>query len=86
MSAAAALAAGFALGGVFFWGLWCTVRWSLRTPHAALWLSASALTRTALLLSCLHWIARGGRMSLLSCLCGVLAARAALIRRALSVG
>jgi F1F0 ATPase subunit 2 len=75
-----ALAAGMVLGGLFFGGLWWTVRRGLTAAHPALWFGLSALVRMAITVSGLYYIARLGWASLLACLCGFLIARVAVTR------
>jgi F1F0 ATPase subunit 2 len=75
-----ALAAGIALGALFFGGLWWTVRRGLTAANPALWFGLSALLRMAITVSGLYYIARSGWPSLLACLCGLLIARVAATR------
>jgi F1F0 ATPase subunit 2 len=75
-----ALAAGMALGALFFGGLWWTVRRGLTAANPALWFGLSALVRMAITVSALYYVARSGWPSLLACLCGLLIARVAVSR------
>jgi F1F0 ATPase subunit 2 len=75
---AEALPAGMVLGAVFFGGLWWTVSRALTTAVPAVWFGLSALLRMAVVLSGLYCFARLGLPSLITCLCGVLAARGAV--------
>ena len=76
----AALAIGMFLGVLFFGGLWWTVRRGLTAANPALWFGVSALSRMAITLSGLYYVARAGWPSLLACLCGLLIARVATTR------
>jgi F1F0 ATPase subunit 2 len=76
----AALAIGIVLGVLFFGGLWWTVRRGLTAANPALWFGVSALSRMAITLSGLYYVARAGWPSLLACLCGLLIARVATTR------
>jgi F1F0 ATPase subunit 2 len=75
-----ALAAGIALGALFFGGLWWTVRRGLTAANPALWFGVSGLVRMALTVSGLYYVSRAGWPSLLACLCGLLIARIAVTR------
>jgi F1F0 ATPase subunit 2 len=74
------LAAGVLVGGLFFGGLWWTVRRGLTAATPALWFGVSALARMAIVLATLYYIARTGWASLLACLCGLLIARVVITR------
>jgi F1F0 ATPase subunit 2 len=75
-----ALAAGMALGALFFGGLWWTVRRGLTAANPAVWFGLSSLLRMAITVSGLYYVAREGWPSLLACLCGLLIARVAITR------
>ena len=75
-----ALAIGTFLGALFFGGLWWTVHRGLTAANPALWFGVSALTRMAILLSGLYYVARAGWPSLIAGLCGILIARIAATR------
>ena len=51
LGGAAAVVAGMALGGVFFGGLWWTVKRGMASRAPALWFGGSMLVRTALVLA-----------------------------------
>ena len=72
-----ALAIGILLGALFFGGLWWTVRRGLTAANPALWFGVSALSRMAMTLSGLYFVAREGWPSLVASLCGLLIARVA---------
>lgn len=79
-SAILAFLAGLLLGGVFFFGLWWTVRRSLASERPALWVSVSLLVRMTLAVAGLYLIGRGSVARLLLCLLGMLVARFIVIR------
>jgi F1F0 ATPase subunit 2 len=72
---ASVLAAGGLLGGLFYGGLWWTVRKSLDSPNGGLWFSASLFVRTAAALAGFYFLARGHAERLPACLAGFLVAR-----------
>ena len=71
---------GMLLGALFFGGLWWTVRRGLTAANPALWFGVSALSRMALALSGLYYVARAGWPSLVASLCGLLIARVTATR------
>ena len=75
-----ALAAGMALGIVLFGGLWWTVNRALTATIPGVWFGLSALLRMAVSVSALYYVARLGLPSLITCLCGLLIARGAVMR------
>ncbi len=76
----AALAAGVLLGGFFFGGLLWTVRKSLSSRHAALWVLVSLLLRTGVVLTGFYYVAAGHWGRMLLCLAGFLIARMLVMR------
>ncbi len=68
--------AGIALGGMFYGGLWWTIRRRLGAARPGLWFVASSLLRMALVLGGLYVVAGGDWRRLLACLCGFVAGRA----------
>jgi len=66
---------GWALGAIFFGGLWWTVRKGLTSPHPALWFFSSMLLRMGLVLAGFYFIGRGHWERLLLCLLGLVMAR-----------
>jgi len=74
-----AAVAGLSLGGIFFGGLWWTVRRGLASPRPALWFFASLVLRTAIALAGFYWVGREigpwTWQALLSCLLGFVLAR-----------
>jgi len=69
------LGAGVLLGGIFFGGLWWTVKKVLSSQRPGLWLSGSLLLRTAITLTGFYLIGNGHWERLLVCLIGFVLAR-----------
>ncbi len=74
-AAALALLAGLALGGIFFGGLWYTVRRCVSSRRPALLLLASLALRMGITLGGFYVVAGGHWQSLLACLLGFVLAR-----------
>jgi len=70
-----AWAAGILLGGIFFGGLWWTVRKGATSTHPALWFGGSILLRMGIALAGFYIIAGGRWERLLCCLLGFVMAR-----------
>jgi F1F0 ATPase subunit 2 len=68
-------AAGLGLGGLFFAGLWWTVRRCVTSNHPALLILGSLLVRTAAVLLGFYWVSGGSWPRLLACAIGFAAAR-----------
>ena len=75
-----AVVAGALLGGLFFGGLWWTVRRAVSSKSPALWLLGSLLLRTGIILAGFYMLARGHWERLLACLLGFLVARLLVMR------
>lgn len=75
-----ALAAGLALGAMFFGGLWWTVRKGIASPVPALWFLGSMLLRTGLALAGFFYASAGEWRRLLACLAGFVIARILVMR------
>lgn len=73
-----ALVGGMALGGVFYGGLWWTVRHAARWRHPGTTMLISALLRLATALGGFYVIAAGDWRRMLLCLLGFVAARLAV--------
>jgi F1F0 ATPase subunit 2 len=67
--------AGIILGGLFFWGLWFTVKQVAGLKYAAAWVSFSSLLRTAIALMGFYFVANGSWQRLLICVLGFIGAR-----------
>jgi F1F0 ATPase subunit 2 len=76
----AALLAGGLLGGVFFGGLWWTVRRGALSPNPARWFLGSLLLRTAIVLAGFYAVGAGQPLLLGPCLLGFLLARTIVLR------
>lgn len=76
----AALAAGVLLGAFFFGGLLWTVHKCLSARQPALWVLASLLLRTLVVLAGFYYVADGHWARMLLCLVGFLIARLLVIR------
>jgi F1F0 ATPase subunit 2 len=73
---ALALVAGLALGTLFFYGLWLTVRLTLASRVPALWVLGSFWLRAGSVGVGFYFVGRGGDWrALLACLVGFVAAR-----------
>ena len=72
---ASALVAGLALGTLFYYGLWLTVRATLTARHPALWVLGSFLGRVGGAVTGLYYLGRGDWRALLGGLLGFVAAR-----------
>lgn len=72
--------AGGALGGIFFAGLWWTVRRGLSSAHPALWFLGSTLVRTGVVLAGFYLVSDGQWIRLLPCLLGFVMARPVVMR------
>jgi F1F0 ATPase subunit 2 len=72
--------AGGALGGIFFGGLWWTVRKGISSRQPALLFFASLLLRTIIVLTGFHFVTDGHWNRLLVCLLGFVIARFIVMR------
>jgi F1F0 ATPase subunit 2 len=70
-----AAAAGVALGGVFFAGLWWTVQLVVIARHPVPWFLASLLLRMGIVLGGFYFVGDGHWDRLAACLVGFAAAR-----------
>lgn len=75
LSLVLALVTGVLLGGVFFGGLWWTVRKVVSSKQPALWLLGSVLLRMSIALAGFYFVAHGHWVRLLVCLLGFVVAR-----------
>jgi len=76
-----ALLAGLALGMIFFFGLWWTVRKGLSADNPAAWFLGCFLLRLLMAVTGFYWIAQFGQWQhLLVALFGFIASRVALSR------
>lgn len=72
---------GLILGGLYFYGLWFTVRHLAQLSRPGLWLLASWIVRVGLLMAGVYLIAGGDWRRLVAALAGILLARILLTRR-----
>ena len=72
--------AGGALGGLFFGGLWWTVRKGVSSPRPVLWFFGSLLLRTGMTLAGFYFVSGGHWERLLLCLVGFVMARLVITR------
>lgn len=75
-----ALVAGGALGVIFFWGLWYTVRIGLRSKHSGLIFTVSLIVRMAIVLLGFYYIGAQNWQKMLASLVGFLIARIIITR------
>lgn len=71
----AAMAAGAALGALFYGGLWWTVHRGLTSERAAFWFIASLPLRVVIALLGIYLVSGGNWKRMLLCLLGFLIAR-----------
>jgi F1F0 ATPase subunit 2 len=69
------LAIGGALGGVFFGGLWWTIRRALLAKTPAFWFCVSLMLRAGIVVAGFYFVAGAGFRPLLACLLGFATAR-----------
>jgi len=67
--------AGAALGGVFFGGLWWTMRRGVSSGHPALWFLGSGLVRMGIVVAGFYFAGGGQWRRLASALAGFIGAR-----------
>lgn len=72
--------AGLLLGGIFFGGLWWTVRIGMTAKQPWLWFLGSMIVRMSVVMGGFYLIGGGQWPRLLSCLIGFIAARAVVVR------
>jgi F1F0 ATPase subunit 2 len=72
--------AGGLLGGVFFGGLWWTVRRGVSSPKPVLWFFGSLLLRTSIVLAGFYFVGRGNWQRIAACLLGFALARFIVMR------
>lgn len=67
--------AGFLLGGVFFGGLWWTVKMGMVSNRPALWFLSSFLLRMGITMTGFYFVGQGDWHRLVACLVGFVIAR-----------
>ena len=75
-----ALAAGVALGALFFGGLWWTVQRAISAKRSALWFLGSMLVRTGVTLVSFYLVSDGRWERMVACLLGFVVARFAILK------
>jgi len=76
------LAAGMALGTVFFGGLWWTVRKGVSAKSPALWFLGSLLLRSGIVVAGFYFVSAGDWHRLLLCFLGFVIAHTGVTRLA----
>lgn len=76
-----AFAGGVGLGGVFFGGLWLTVRQLPRSGGEPLLFVLSFVARTAAVVAGFYWLSGGDWLAIMACLAGFLISRRVIIQR-----
>ena len=76
----AVLLVGAALGGIFFAGLWWTVRRGASSPTPERWFLASLILRSAIVLFGFYLVGAGQPLRLGLCMLGFLLARVIVLR------
>jgi F1F0 ATPase subunit 2 len=75
-----ALSVGVLIGGIFYSGLWWTVRHGLTKKHIGIWVLGSFVLRTCIAVSGFYLAARDNWHALLACFIGFLLARVGVTR------
>lgn len=75
-----AVIAGVALGGIFFGGLWWTIRRGASSSRPARWFLVSALLRMSVALVGFYFVGAGEWQRLVACLAGFIVARLLVMR------
>jgi len=75
LSLVLSLVTGILLGGIFFGGLWWTVRKGISSTRPSLWFFGSLLLRTSIVLAGFYFVTDGHLERLLLCLLGFIIAR-----------
>jgi F1F0 ATPase subunit 2 len=71
--------AGLMLGGIFFGGLWWTVRNGINAKQPGLWFLGSMIVRMTIVMAGFYIVGGGQWDRLLSCLLGFIAARSMVV-------
>jgi F1F0 ATPase subunit 2 len=75
-----ALLEGLVLGGIFFGGLWLTIRHTLSSAALGLWLVGSFILRMAIAVAGFYVVFAGDWQRLIACLFGFVLARFIIAR------
>lgn len=71
---------GMAIGGMFFAGLWWTIRFAMGSQHPELWMIGSLVVRVSFLLLSILWMGADDWRRFLACMIGILIARGIAMR------
>lgn len=74
-------AAGLLLGGIFFGGLWWTVRRAMTSPHPARWFLISLIVRSSLVVFGFYALAGQDWQRWVACMLGLILARFLITRK-----
>lgn len=74
-------AVGLLLGGIFFGGLWWTVRRAMTSPHPARWFLISLLVRSSIVVFGFYAIAGQDWQRWVACVLGLILARGLITRK-----
>jgi F1F0 ATPase subunit 2 len=75
-----ALAGGMMLGGVFFGGLWWTIRQLPKSRHPGLLILVSFISRSLIVLAGLYLLAQGHLMAIAAAMLGFILIRILMVR------
>jgi F1F0 ATPase subunit 2 len=71
--------AGLLLGGIFFGGLWWTVRNGVTAKQPGLWFLGSMMVRMTIVMAGFYFVGGGQWQRVLGCLIGFMAARSIVV-------
>ena len=74
------------LGGIFFGGLWWTVKRGLQSKNPAKWFFLSLVVRIGITLAGFYFVGRGHAERMVACLVGFILARFIVDRMTISKG
>lgn len=74
-------AVGLLLGGIFFGGLWWTVRRAMTSPHPARWFLISLIVRSGVVVFGFYAIAGQDWQRWIACVLGLVVARMLITRK-----
>jgi F1F0 ATPase subunit 2 len=78
--------AGMILGGIFFGGLWWTVKRGLQSKNPAKWFLLSLMVRIGITLAGFYFVGKGHAERMVACLVGFILARFIVDRMTISKG
>lgn len=74
-------AVGLLLGGIFFGGLWWTVRRAMTSPHPARWFLISLIVRSGVVVFGFYAVAGQDWQRWIACVSGLILARMLITRK-----